>query len=326
MNDTTSSPNGPAVNFLGIFAILGIVAGIFLAFFRAWIWSSGEFGGEAFGYALSGVLIPGLMAYVIAGREKVRNLNRFGLAFFLASAFVFAVELSQTRPRQSESASDLVKEVTGKKAVDPASSNETDRLGRTVLGDMLAIRKSHDAQVAKFSSDLRNIYSAESFSDRVSMQRCIDAVQGTLSADEDFSHQFQAWRDHIKEQVNHSSLSADDKEGFIQGVEKTMGGSDILKVRDEIVGAEEKWAAATKDLYGYAMANDQKIKVKGVELLINDEKVRSDFNRQLKVCKDLRSNMRSLNSQLRQLQEDGMKKMGVTRDDLGLDQSQSAPQ
>ena len=326
MNDTTSSPNGPAFNFLGIFAILGIVAGIFLAFFRAWIWSSGEFGGEAFGYALSGVLISGLIAYAIAGRKKARNLNRFGLAFFLVSAFAFALEVSQSHPKQSESPSDLVKEVTGEKAVDPANSNETDRLGRAVLADMLAIRKSHDAQVAKFSSDLSHIYTAESFFDRASMQRSIDAVQGTLSADEEFSRQFQAWRDHIKEEVDHSSLSAADKEGFIQGVEKTMGGSDILKVRDQIVEAEEKWAAATKDLYGYTMANGQKIKVKGSELLIEDEKVRSDFNRRLKDCKDLRSNMRSLNSQLRQLQEDGMKKMGITRDDLGLDQSRPAPQ
>jgi hypothetical protein len=326
MNDTTSSPNGPAFDFLRIFAILGIVAGILLAFFRAWIWSSGEFGGEAFGYALSGVLIPGLVSYAIAGRKIVRDLKRFGLAFFLVSAFVFGLEVSQGHPKQSESPSDLVKEVTGKKAVDPANSSETDRLWRTVLGDVLAIRKSHDAQVAKFSSDLSQIYAAESFSNRVSMQRSIDAVQGTLAADEDFSHQFQAWRDDIKEKVDHSSLSEADKEGFIQGVEKTIGGSDILKVRDRIVQAEEKWAAATKDLYTYAMANDQKIKVKGSELLIDDEKVRSDVNRQLKYCKDLRSNMRSLNSQLRQLQDAGMKEVGITRDDLGLEQSQSAPQ
>ena len=121
-------------------------------------------------------------------------------------------------------------------------------------------------------------------------------------------------------------MSEADKEGFIEGVEKAIGGSDILKVRDQIVGAEEKWAAATKDLYAYAMANDQKIKVKGSELLIDDEKVQSDFNRQLKDCRDLRSNMRSLNSQLNELQEQRMKKIGVTRDDLGLGQSQSAPQ
>jgi len=325
MNDTTSSPREPAFNVLGIVAILGIVAGIFLAFFRAWIWSSGQFGGEAFGYALSGVLIPGLISYAIAGRKKVRNLNQFGLAFFLVSAFMFALEVSQRHPK-SESAADLLKEVTGKKAVDPANSSEIDRVGRAVLADMLAIRKTHDVQIAKFSGDLSHIYSAESFSDQASMQRCIDAVQGTLQADEDFSHRFQAWRDHLKEKVDHSSLSEADKEGFIRGTERTIGGSDILKARDRIVEAEEKWAAATKELYTYAMSNEQKIKVKGSKLLINDEKVRSDFNRQLKDCKDLRSNIRTLNSQLRQLQDAAMKQVGVTRDDLGLGRSPSTPQ
>lgn len=326
MNDPMNSPQKPALDFLGILAILGIVAGILLAFLRAWIWSSGEFAGEAFGYAMSGVLISGLISYAIAGREKVRDLNRFGLAFFLASAFVFALEVSQGHQKRSESVSDLVKEVTGKKAIDPANSSETDRLGRAVLSDMLAIRRAHDAQVAKFSSDLTSIYSAESFSNQVSMQRSIDAVQGTLSADEDFSHQFQAWRDRVKEEVDQSSLSDVDKEGFIREVEKTIGDSDILKVRDQIVEAEEKWATATKNLYQYTMANDQKIKVKGSQLLIDDEKVRSDFNLQLKNCRDLRSNMRSLNSQLRQLQDAGMKKVGVSRDDLGLDQNQGSPQ
>ncbi len=323
MNDATSSSKGPAVNFLGILAILGIVAGIFLAFLRAWIWSLGEFGGEAFGYALSGVLIPGLIAYAIAGRKKVRDLNRFGLAFFLVSAIGFALEVSQSHPKQSESASDLVKEVTGKKAVDLAHSSETDQVGRTVLGDLLAIRRSHDAQTAKFSSDLSQLYSAESFSSQVSMQKCIDAVQATLAADEDFSHRFQVWRSHIKEEVDHSSLSEADKEGFIRGAEQAIGGSDILRVHDRIIEVEEKWATATKDLYTYAIANSRRIQVKGSELLINDEKVRVEFNRQLKDSKDLRSNMRSLNSQLRQLQEEGMKKMGIARDDLNSGQSQS---
>jgi len=312
--------------FLGIGAVVAIVVGTLLSFWRAWVWSGGAFGGEVLGYALSGVLIAGLIAYAIAGRKSARSPTRFALAYCVVSALVFATEVSSSHPRRNRSASDLVKEAVGTKPVDPGSSTETDRLARNMLRDMLTLRTSHDAQVGKFKGDLSQLYSAESFSDRVSMQRCIDAVQGTLAADEEFSHQFQAWRDHIKEEVDRSSLSEADKEGFIQGVEKTIGGSDILKVRDQIVEAEEKWAAATKDLYTYAMTNQQKIRVKGSELLITDERARSEFNRQLKDCKDLRSNMRSFNSQLRQLQDEGMKKVGVTRDDLGLGQSPSPSQ
>jgi len=74
------------------------------------------------------------------------------------------------------------------------------------------------------------------------------------------------------------------------------------------------------------MANEQKIEIKNTEVLINDQKVRLEFNRQMKDCKDLRNNMRSLNSELRQLQDEEMKKVGVGREDLGLQQHQSASQ
>jgi len=195
MNNATSVPNPPAFNHLGIFAIAGIAVGILLAFFRAWIWSGGDFGGEAVGYAFSGVLIPGLIAYAVAGRKKARNLNRFAFVFLGVSFLVFATEVSTSRPTRNKSAADLLKEAVGTKPIGPGESTETDRLARDMLSDLFAKRKSHDAQIAKFENDLSQLYSAESFSNRVSMQRSIDAVQGTLAADQDFSHQFQRWRD-----------------------------------------------------------------------------------------------------------------------------------
>jgi dipeptide/tripeptide permease len=47
-----------------------------------------------FGYALAAAVIPGAIAYAIAGRKKVRNPNKFALSFLLLSIFFLLLELA----------------------------------------------------------------------------------------------------------------------------------------------------------------------------------------------------------------------------------------
>ena len=75
---------------LNLPAWTAIIVGILLANISALIWSRGIFNLEAFGYAVAGALLPGAIAYGIAGREKDRNLNRFA-AWFLAVSVVLVV-------------------------------------------------------------------------------------------------------------------------------------------------------------------------------------------------------------------------------------------
>lgn len=74
-------------------AYVGIVIGIVLAIAKALVWSKGVFTSEVFGYALAGALIPGAIAYVIAGRRKVRSANKFALAFLALCVVFFLLEL-----------------------------------------------------------------------------------------------------------------------------------------------------------------------------------------------------------------------------------------
>jgi len=78
----------------GVLASIGVIVGIFLAIVKAFVWSKGAFTSEVFGYALAGALVPGAIAYVIAGRKKVRNPNRFALSFLLLCLFFLLLELS----------------------------------------------------------------------------------------------------------------------------------------------------------------------------------------------------------------------------------------
>jgi hypothetical protein len=86
-------PDAKAQGF-GAMAYVAIVVGIALAILKAFVWSKCAFTSEVFGYALAGALIPGAIAYAIAGRKKARNPNRFALWFLSLCIFFLLLELS----------------------------------------------------------------------------------------------------------------------------------------------------------------------------------------------------------------------------------------
>jgi hypothetical protein len=86
-------PDAKAQGF-GAMAYVAIVVGIALAILKAFVWSKGAFTSEVFGYALAGALIPGAIAYSIAGRKKARNPNKFALWFLLLCVFFLPLEFS----------------------------------------------------------------------------------------------------------------------------------------------------------------------------------------------------------------------------------------
>lgn len=93
-SDNRPSTDGQAQQGFSVLAYVGIVVGICLAIVKALVWSKGVFTSEVFGYALAGALIPGAIAYAIAGRKKVRNPNRFALWFVSLCIFFLLFELA----------------------------------------------------------------------------------------------------------------------------------------------------------------------------------------------------------------------------------------
>jgi hypothetical protein len=91
---SNESSHDSAAQGFGTLAYVGVVVGILLAVVKAFVWSKGVFTSEVFGYALAGSLIPGAIAYAIAGRKKVRNPNRFAIVFVLLCLFFLLLELS----------------------------------------------------------------------------------------------------------------------------------------------------------------------------------------------------------------------------------------
>jgi hypothetical protein len=86
-------PTPPSKPFGLIFWVC-MVLGVLLSLMTAQTWSHGEWTGEAQGYAFGCLLVPGLIAYALAGRRKVRNPSLFALLFCGLCVLSFLIELS----------------------------------------------------------------------------------------------------------------------------------------------------------------------------------------------------------------------------------------
>ena len=74
-------------------AIIAVILGLLLAIAKGFVWSKGNWNAEVFGYVLAGALLPGAIAYAIAGRKKARNPNRFALWFFVLCLVSLLLEI-----------------------------------------------------------------------------------------------------------------------------------------------------------------------------------------------------------------------------------------
>jgi hypothetical protein len=168
---------------------------------------------------------------------------------------------------------------------------------------------------------MEGLYSAESFSSADAIHRSLDAVHGVLSADQEFNHQFEEWLHRVEGQVNDSSMSETEKQEFIKGFRRSLGGSKILAVHQQIVETETRWADSTSDLYNFALGHTDKFAIHGVgldgsEIDIDDDKVKEEFNRKLTDSRKIREDLHGLNAQLKQLQREALQQYGVAPEEL----------
>jgi len=300
-----------------IFAFVGIALGLFLAFFRAWVWSYGFVSAEVLGYAVGSAVVPALIAYLIAGRKSVRNFNRFALCFCGFSILFFLVS-SKPPVSWNQHIGNLAKEAAGTKPVDDGGPQNMDELIRGAMRDALEIRKSFEQETARFTPELGHLYSIESFSHKDAMTRSLEAVRGVVAADQQYSQQIEDLPKRIEMRVQNSSLSDSDKRGFMEGIQKSYGSLKVLAVRRQAMEVEKQWSDATVGLYDFSLSNSGRITVDHGRLVVNNEKIRTEFNQRLKQSQTLRDNLLALNAELETAQNDALKQLGVTPKDIGL--------
>lgn len=296
----------------------GIVLGLLLGLWRAWVRSHGALNAEMLGYATGSAMLPALIAYAIAGRKSVRNFSRFGWWFCGLSFFFFFI-VSNPRPASiQQHLGDLIKEAAGTKPVDNGSPDSMKELTRDILRDILDQRKALDRDMARFNPILGKLYSVESFSNKEAMQRSLDAVRGASEVDQRYSQQLESLPQRIQARVERSGLSDSDRSEFMAGVRESHGESKLLNLRRQTMEVEKHWADATIALYEFAMAKSTNIRVEGSDLVIGNEKLRAEFVARMKQAVTFRDDLTELNNQLESAQREVLKQYGLQPTDVGL--------
>ena len=277
-------------------------------------------GAQAWGYAWGAAMLPALIAYAIAGRKSVRNINRFGLWFSGFSLFFFVISASTEKTvTLQQHIGNLMKEAAGTKPVDNSGPGDYDSVVRAMMQDILAMRKSLDEEIAPLNADLGKIYTADTFRDRASMQKSIDAVHGVVKADQHFGDQVQHLPERVQAIVDKSALSSSERDEFMQGVRKGFSGLKALEIRRQAMETEKQWESETVGLYEFAMANAGRLHVKGDHIAIYGASTLNEFNERMQKAQKLRGDLTRLNQQLEREQQATLQQAGLTKKDLGLD-------
>jgi hypothetical protein len=299
-----------------------VFLGIAFSVAKALLWSRGVWNAEACGYAIGGLLISLVTAYLIAGREKNGKPVSFGLIFAGISLFLCLLELPQPRKDVNAEVADLVREASGTKAIDHrgASSSPHDKLLLEVMTEFLDKVKAHREKVHQLQADLQTLYTPESFSGADAMNRASNSVQKTTALDHELVLQLEQWPSRVQEQTARSDLSESDKQAFLKGYNKTFSNSEILTLRSQGDEIELQWCKDTLALYDFARSHTRGMHVKDRHILIEDESVRARFNDLLHQSREERQRIRDTNAQLAKLQRDVLEKYGLTRKEVGLDE------
>jgi hypothetical protein len=217
---------------------------------------------------------------------------------------------------------DILKQSAG---TQPSNSFSSPLLGtdlsavvRDYFSQIMRLRRKHDQDSQQYARTLGNLYSPDSFSSPARMRESMQAVDGIRKIDQDFAIAFGKTVGELKARVQASSLSAHDKEEFLHGVNNGLGSSEVVATWKDLQKAEDKWSKATHAFYEFALTQSSAIKVENGHVLIVGEAVRQEFNSRLHECGDLSNRVMAANRTMALKQQAGMKNMGVTRSDLGL--------
>jgi hypothetical protein len=296
-----------------------VVLGIALSVLDALLWSRGFWTAEVLGYAIGTILMSSIVAYLIAGRKKNRKPVLFGLIFVAISFVLCLMELSNRPKDMNGKIADLVREASSTKPIDRrgALDSPQDKLLREVMTEFLDKAKAYREKAHELGADLQTLYRPESFSGPEAMSHTRDSVQKVTALDHEFAIQLEQWPARVQEQVAQSALSEPDKQSFLKGFHETFSNSEIVTLRTQGDQIEVQWSKDTLDLYDFARSHAGRIHVKDAHILVDDESVRTRFNDLLHQSREQHRRMTDTNAQLAKLQQDGLKKFGLTRKDVG---------
>ena len=276
--------------------------------------------GEHIGALLVLLVLPMVVAYLVAGRKKVRNPNRFALVFCLISGFFVlgnAASMVKVEPPRERFAR-LAREAAGTQPVSHkgfASQRRFDDAVRQQYGKMLQQSRDYEEKAKKVdNSKIKSINSAVSFASADAAQPGLEQLHALYEVDAEHEQEVREAFGGLRRLLEDMASPADRRE-MLKGFDESM--AEQMNRRQQTLAAEKAWIDAVDDEYAFAQAHRDSIRVAQDKVVINDPVVRGEFNDKLSFQGEKRKAFLKVQADFNKSQAEARSKMGLSERDTG---------
>ncbi|HEY2115784.1 MAG TPA: hypothetical protein VGJ51_11870, partial [Candidatus Angelobacter sp.] len=307
----------PAKIFLALTIFLALLVVIFKPVEPG---PAGSEAGQHFGYLLAVLGLPALIAFLVAGRKKVRYPNRFVLVFCLISGvFILgnaASMLSFETPQ--ERFARLLREAAGTQPVSHKglpSQRKFDDAVRAQYGKLLQQNRDYLALVAKLNnSKVKEVNTARAFASAAVARPALDQLHALYDAgaahEQEVQKIFSGLR-HIFEDVS----SPSERDEMLKGFDESI--AQQIRRRQQALAMEKAWVDAVDDEHAYAAAHRASIRLVENVLVISDPAIRRELNAKIHLQEEKRKAFLKIQDEFKKSQAETLNKMGISGKDLG---------
>ena len=277
-------------------------------------------GGQYLGGLLAVLGIPALIAFLVAGRKKVRHPNRFVLVFCLISGVLIlgnaASMLSFETPQQRFAR--LLREAAGTQPVSHkglSSQRRLDDAVRAQYGKLLQQNRDYLAAVAKLdNSKVKEINTARALASAAVAQPALDQLHALYDADAAHEQQVQEIFSGLRHIFDNDSSPAE-RDAMLKGFDESVAQQNAR--RQQALAMEKAWVDSVDDEHAYAAAHRSSLRLAQDVLVIADPEIRAELNSKIQLQEQKRKAFLKSQDEFNKSQAESRSKMGLSGKDLG---------
>ena len=276
--------------------------------------------GQHLGALVALLGLPALVAFLVAGRKKVRHPNRFVLVFCVISGVLIlgnaASMLSFETPQQRFAR--LLREAAGTQPVSHKgfpSQRKLDDAIRVQYGKLLQQNRDYLAVVAKLeNSKVKEINTAQAFASAEAAQQGLDQLHALYDADAGHEQEVRETLAGLR-RVFEGVGNAAEREAMLKGFDESIAEQNSR--RQQALALEKAWVDAVDDEHAYAAAHRASIRLVQNTLVIDDPEIRSELNGKIQLQEQRRKAFLKSQNEFNKSQAESRNKMGLSGKDLG---------
>jgi hypothetical protein len=280
--------------------------------------------GYRIGTFIGALFFPTLIAYVVAGRRKARNPNRFAFLFLLVGIPILALNwLGTLAARASETPEQhvgrLMREAAELQPVrNQGSSRERDfdDAMRKQFRRLIDRNREYSVAVEKLNlSDVDKINSPESFADPGLARNGLNQLRVSYDLDAEQEEKVKEILEDLRRAVASSASSAWARERMLKGFDESIASK--MPQRRQLIAAEKAWVDAVDDEYDYANQHRKEIRLVNGHLVIQDATLRDEFNAKVQSQESRRKEFLQAKEDFTKGQARDLQKFGLDPKKLG---------